>query len=344
MHLARSFTVMMALGLAVFSPPAAAQDPKPQDPQPQDNQPQEEVLAADLKLLQGTWEMLHGNDGGGAATIRSVKQIEGNRETLRRYDARTGELTHDHSVELALSRSGDVRVLTFYPVGGDPKRGLSFVYQVDAENFYDIPGLLHGDNYRNYQRTPRVWHWKRVKETKPPPEISAALLADLESLGAKVTARSDGYVIDLRRKPGFSDRELDLVAQVPQVIDLTLERVGITDEGLEKLRSLPQINRLILNDCAISSAGLKILADLPLRESLISIGLRGTKIMGDDLNFLQGFPKLERVDVSQTAVTDASLPALQMLPLKVLTASETKFSPAALDELQKKNPKLVLKR
>lgn len=338
MRIERLLAAVIFLVLAAGEPSAGAQDAKPTD-----DQPQADVLAEDLKLLQGTWEMLHGNEGRGAPTIRSVKQIEGNRETLRRYDARTGQLTHEHSVELALSRSGDVRVCTFYAVGGDPKRGLSFVYKVDAENFYDIPGLLGGE-YRNYQATPKVWHWKRVKETKPPPEISAALLADLESLGARVTVRSDGYVIDIRRKPGFRDTELDLVAQVPQVVDLTLEGVGITDLGLERLRILPQVKRLILNDCAITSAGLKTLADLPLRDSLISIGLRGAKIKDDDLNFLQGFPKLERVDVSQTALTDASLPALQMLPLAALTVSQTQFTAAALDELQKKNPKLVLKR
>jgi len=338
MRIARSLTTMIFLGLAASALCVRAQDDKPPE-----EQPAADVLAQDLKLLQGTWEMLHGNEGRGAPTIRSVKQIEGNRETLRRYDARTGQLTHEHSVELVLGRSGDVRVCTFYAAGGDPKRGLSFVYKVDAENLYDIPGLLGGD-YRNYQQTPKVWHWRRVKETKPPPEISAALLADLESLGARVTARSDGYVIDIRRKPGFRDTELDLVAQVPQVVDLTLEGVGITDLGLEKLRGLPQIKRLILNDCPISSAGLKTLADLPLRDSLISIGLRGAKINGQDLNLLQGFPLLERVDVSQTGLTDASLPALQMLPLKVLTVTETQFTAAGLDELQKKNPKLLLKR
>jgi hypothetical protein len=344
MRIARLLAVV-CFGLAIAIS-AHAQDDKPPDVQPQDD-----VLVRDLKLLQGTWEMMHGNEGRGAPTIRSVKEIEDNRETLRRYDARTGELTHEHSVEFTLSRSGAVRVCTFYSVGGDPKEGLSFVYKVDAENFYDIPGLLDGDDYRNYQQSPKFWRWRKVDPTAPrpvlpppPPEIPAALRADLESLGAKITTRPDGHVIDIRRKPAFTDKELDLIVQCPQVVDLTLERVGITDQGLEKLRALPNLTRLILNDCPISAAGLATLADLPLRESLLSIGLRGAKIKDDDLKLLQDFPKLERVDVSQTALTDASLPALQTLPLKVLTVSDTKFSAAALDELQKKYPKLILKR
>ena len=132
----------------------------------QDDKPQDDPLARDLELLQGKWELLHGNEGKGAATILSVKEIKGNRETLRRYDVKTGKLTREHSVDFTLSSSGSVRVFTFYGVGGDPKQGQSFVYKLDADNFYDIPGVLQGDTYRNYQDRPSVWHWKKVKEEK----------------------------------------------------------------------------------------------------------------------------------------------------------------------------------
>ena len=29
---------------------------------------------------------------------------------------------------------------------------------------WDIPGILQGDEYRNYQQTPTIWHWKRIAE------------------------------------------------------------------------------------------------------------------------------------------------------------------------------------
>ena len=126
----------------------------------------DDPLAEDLKLLQGKWELFHGDDGKGGPTLHSVKEIKGNRETLRRYDVKTEKVLREHSVDLALTASGSVRVCTFYAVDGDPKNGASFVYKVDAENFYDVPGLLQGDTYRNYQDKPSVWHWKKVKETK----------------------------------------------------------------------------------------------------------------------------------------------------------------------------------
>ena len=318
----------------------------------QDKAPNDDPLAQDLKLLQGKWELLHGNGG---PTLRSVKEIEGNRETLRRYDAKSGKLIREHTVEFVLSRSGDVRVFTFYSVGGDAKQGQSFVYKVDGQSFYDIPGLLQGDNYRNYQESPIVWHWKKVKEGNAPEqgqaqvpatraEIEPALRKAIEATGAKISPRANGYGIDVRRNPFFRDKEMDLIVQCPQVVDLTMEGVSITDKGLEKLRALDQLNRLILNDCSISSDGLQMLAEMPLRESLLSIGLRGTKIKDDDLTWLKSFPKLERLDVSKTAVTDDSLLPLQALPLKVVNVAETKITAAGLEPLQKKNPKLIVNK
>lgn len=121
-------------------------------------------IARDYKLLEGKWELLHGNEGKGPPTIRSVKEVKGDRETLRRYNIAENKLIHEHTVEFTLRESGDVRVFTFYPVGGDPDDGHSFVYKLDADDFYDIPGLLQGGEYRNYQAKPTIWHWKRVKD------------------------------------------------------------------------------------------------------------------------------------------------------------------------------------
>lgn len=318
----------------------------------QDKTADVDPLAEDLKLLQGKWELLH---AGRSATLRSVKEIDGNRETLRRYNAKSGKLIREQTVEFILSRSGDVRVFTFYPVGGDPKQGQSFVYKVAGESFYDIPGLLQGDNYRNYQEPPTVWHWTKVKEgnapeqtpakaAAPPPEIEPGLRQAIEATGAKISPKANGYGIDVRRNPFFRDKELELIVQCPQVVDLTMEGVSITDKGLEKLRALDQLNRLILNDCSISADGLRMLAEMPLRETLLSIGLRGTKIKDDDLTWLKSFPKLERLDVSKTAVTDDSLLPLLELPLKVVNVAQTKVTGAGLEPLQKKNPKLVVNK
>ena len=99
MRLVFLWATVVSFSLGCLAAYAAAQDKAPDD----------DPLAQDLKLLQGKWELLHGKDAAGAPTLRSVKEIERNRETLRRYDAKSGKLTREHTVEFSLSRSGDVR-------------------------------------------------------------------------------------------------------------------------------------------------------------------------------------------------------------------------------------------
>ena len=77
---------------------------------------------------------------------------------MRRFSVATGKKTHEHSVAFRLSKSGDVRVMTFYPVGGSPENGLSYVYRIDEDNFWDIPGLLQGANLIAHESDQRRYH------------------------------------------------------------------------------------------------------------------------------------------------------------------------------------------
>lgn len=186
---------------------------------------EEDPTAADLKLLQGQWELFHGNEGKGAPTIRSVKEIVGNRETLRRYDIATGKVLREHSVDFKLTRSGSVNVFTFYAVGGDPKNGGSFVYKVDNENFYDIPGLLTGNEFRNYQANPVIWHWTRVKEEKGKSPKTSAVFQKLKKK------------IDLN----FNRVPLqDVFATIGDQIDVTIEIDGDGLKAAGLTRNMPQ--------------------------------------------------------------------------------------------------------
>lgn len=117
-----------------------------------------------MQLLQGTGEQHHGGQRTGKPTTRSVKTIVGNKETLQRFNIATGKKTQKHTVEFKLTKSGSVRVMTFFRVGGTPDYGMSYVYKVGEQNFWDIPGLLQDDEYRNYQNEPTIWHWKHVKD------------------------------------------------------------------------------------------------------------------------------------------------------------------------------------
>lgn len=124
--------------------------------------PRDPAAGDDLTRLQGAWELRHGNEGKGDPTIRSVKTIIGNRETLRRYAIATGELLSERTVEFRLSQSGPVRVFSFRPVGGESSDEYSYVYILTNDEFYDVTGALHGTEFRDYSRTPAMWRWTRA--------------------------------------------------------------------------------------------------------------------------------------------------------------------------------------
>lgn len=127
----------------------------------------EPTLEDDLAMLQGNWELRHGNEGKGPPTIRSVKFIDGNRETLRRYSIETGQMLSEKTVEFELHEAGPVRVLTFFPVNSKARTGYSFIYKVEKEDLYDITGLLHGTEYRDYSTVATMWRWKRIVDKSP---------------------------------------------------------------------------------------------------------------------------------------------------------------------------------
>ncbi|QDU03212.1 hypothetical protein V6x_29240 [Gimesia chilikensis] len=147
------------LGLTMFTvaPLAVQADEKPRT---SENDPE---LQEDLKKLQGTWELYHGNELKGAPTIRSVKIIKGNIETMQRYNLQ-GKLAREWQVEFILQKDGDLKIFTYYPVGGKPGQGASFLYRIQGDRFFDVPGMFSEKKYRNYLREPAFWVWNRVKD------------------------------------------------------------------------------------------------------------------------------------------------------------------------------------
>jgi biopolymer transport protein ExbD len=149
-----------------------------EEKQPAENEPRtsenDAELKEDLKKLQGTWELYHGNELKGPPNTRSVKIIEGNTETMQRYNLQ-GNMVREWQVEFILQKDGDLKVFTFYPVGGKPGQGASFLYRIQGDRFYDVPGMFTGEKYRNYLREPAFWIWHRVKEEDADKEKQAVL-------------------------------------------------------------------------------------------------------------------------------------------------------------------------
>ncbi len=290
----RSASAYLALtALTIVSLAVAAPKPGETKSSPDDE------LAADMESLQGTWELVRDKESTGTATSLSVKTIKGNYETVRRYRIPSGELTNEQTVEFALSRSGSVRVFTFFPIGGNPAHGRSYVYRVDHDDFYDVPGLLAGGGFDNYQVLPRVWHWKRVasdkmsereasqSSAKPTTLYTEALLQErtvtvdprLLIKEAQVTKADTpwGVVIDPERDCEFSEGGLRIV-------------VPPTNHDLNPLRGLsaPRVLQPVTGDFEVS---VKVTSDLQPGTTAVGKGSpfngAGLLIWEDAENFLR---------------------------------------------------------
>lgn len=228
-------------------------------------------LAADLQLLQGSWELVATPEGQASPAVRSIKTIDGNRETVRRYRLPSGELATEQTVEFTLGKSGDVRVFTFFPVGGTAAEGKSYVYRVDDDCFYDVPGLLDDKRYDNYQVLPKVWRWKRI-DPQANIEINASRLLTKQApttpgiVGASPAVVEAG---DTKRSPKAArrDREIPHWGKVVDPNDdckvdanLLSMLVPPTNHDLSPLRGLsaPRVLRTVTGDFEVS---VKVTAD-----------------------------------------------------------------------------------
>ena len=122
----------------------------------------------DLKALQGTWERTQLIPGPqGPQEGRVVKEVKGNRETVRSYD-KDGKETYAHAVEFRLERQGEVRVYTFFnrEVIAGPSKGQkvpepsSYIYRLRDDTFEEVWGFLPGQEKRELLAA----KWRRVKE------------------------------------------------------------------------------------------------------------------------------------------------------------------------------------
>jgi Leucine-rich repeat (LRR) protein len=113
--------------------------------------------------------------------------------------------------------------------------------------------------------------------------------------------------------------------------------IQISDLGLAKLSNLKKLRRLDVSGAQLTPAGLKALQSLPQLERL---SLWNCPALGDSAaKTLAAIPSLVNLDVSYTSMGDGALRNLAALPrLKYLYLTETKATPEAVEEFQKKKP------
>lgn len=119
-------------------------------------------LAGDeLKELQGKWELRFQENG---RTLRAVKTIDGNTETVETYDGK--QIVHRHFVTLEAIETEDVCVIRYgeSTVTDGPRKGQrgkpgSFVSKRLKNKWYNIGGLRSSEEF-----SPSVAEFTRIPD------------------------------------------------------------------------------------------------------------------------------------------------------------------------------------
>ena len=129
------------------------------------------------------------------------------------------------------------------------------------------------------------------------------------------------------------------LAGVISLEELTCQ-YGASDEALAQIKGLTNLRQLELSGClSLTDAGLVYLKDMKNLQSLEMTGDR--QINGSGLVHLKGLTKLKKVYLTETAVTDDSLAALEELPaLESLCVRNTKVTKEGVAAFQKAKPKV----
>lgn len=167
-------------------------------------------------------------------------------------------------------------------------------------------------------------------------------LSQLERLDLSATDVNDAIlepIADLKKLEelylndclNISDEGLKLLQNNKELTVLVLKNCPkITDAGLAPLANLPQLVSLDLSDCPkITSSGLSLLAPL---EKLAILKLHACSEIVS-LSPLKNLPQLTGLDLFLTGINDASLKAIQHLPLTWLNISGCDISDAGLCEI-----------
>ena len=162
---------------------------------------------------------------------------------------------------------------------------------------------------------------------------TAKAIVELKALGAKVTIAPNGkaYAVYLRELE-IGDEVLPIVARLPDLRELGLERTNVTDAGLKHLQPLRKLEYLMLTETSIGDAGVHELRNLP---QLYHLNLGGTKATDAAIADLVLMPKLTSLCLDTTRLTDRGLERLTALKrLERLTMNATKITDDGLRHLK----------
>lgn len=106
----------------------------------------------------------------------------------------------------------------------------------------------------------------------------------------------------------LTDADLEVLKEIPEIVELDLKNAGIGDAGVAHLSGLSSLERLHLEKTKVTDAGLKHLSGL---SNLVYLNLYGTEVSNDGLNALKPLTKLKNLYLWQTKVNEEAAKSFQ---------------------------------
>lgn len=120
-----------------------------------------------------------------------------------------------------------------------------------------------------------------------------------------------------------------------QMLYLDLSRTAITDIAGKHLAKFTAIRSLSLDETPMTDSGIASIG-LAEKKKLVKLSVAGTPVSGVFLQDLAGHPSIQFLDLSGTGLTDEGCNALVMIPkLEKLVINDTNVSDSAIDSLSK---------
>jgi penicillin V acylase-like amidase (Ntn superfamily) len=258
----------------------------------------------------------------------SEKLATGNLDdgTLRRFH---------QSVDAQMSQAADPShppERTFWHAFYYPEdRRVRLSYYLRDEPRPDEPRLVRPvrTDYLEFRLEPMETKPATSATSAPPPRsVSTGVAATLEAAGGTVKREGARIVAVGLDKATQLETILPLLAELPDLEELTLGNPAATDADVRALRGLPKLRGLSLMGAPVGDEALAVMKTLP---ALRNLNVIGTKITDAGLTHLRGLTALEYLGLKATAVTDAGLADLTSFTgLESINLADTQVTDAGL--------------
>jgi hypothetical protein len=192
----------------------------------------------------------------------------------------------------------------------------------EAEGY--IAELRHSKNllfneYRQEQPSTKA-RLDRVNGLRPNLELLSKVSAGLVELSFddcnQLRPRDFGLLVNFKgltrlefKNCAFTDAALPLLAEIPKLTQLHIEKTQLTEKGLADLP--PSVDHLFFFQTQLAPGGFK---NLPVMPNLKAVIIHDTNIDDDGLAGLARQPKLATLQILNGKVTDAGLEQLKAAP------------------------------